>query len=140
MVNVAVMQTLKAHEWEKLLQSVEEIYDGAIEELKRASKEGKPTLIRDACEKGWLAVVEATNAFFLKRGLEPAESHKERREKLWKLEAEDDAVRTLGFYDRVNARAFSLHVQGFYEGALDEESVRRELEKVRRYIDEVKKL
>jgi len=140
MVNTAVKQTLKTHDWEKILQNVEEIYSEAIEELNRASKEGKPTLIRDACEKGWLAVVEATNLLFLKRGLEPAESHKDRREKLWKLEAEDDAVRASGFYDRVNARAFSLHVQGFYEGALDEESVRRELEKVRRYIDEIKKL
>ena len=132
--------TLGSHEAEKLLQNIEEIYKGAVEELERAFKEGKPTLLRDSCEKGWLAVVETTNLLFLKKGLEPAESHKDRREKLWKLETEDDTLKALGIYDRVNARAFSLHVQGFYEGSLDEESIKRELEKVRKYIDDVKKL
>ncbi len=134
------MSALGTHELEKIVRNIEEIYKGAVEELEKASREGKPTLLRNACEKGWLSVVEATNLLFLKRGLEPAESHKDRREKLWKLESEDDTIMTLGLYDRVNARAFNLHVQGFYEGALDEESVRRELEKVRKYIDDVEKL
>jgi len=131
---------LRSHEMERLLQSVEEIYRGAVEELKRASKESKPMLLRDSCEKGWLAVVEATNILFFKKSLGPAESHRDRREKLWKLEAEDATLKALGIYDRVNARAFSLHVQGFYEGTLDEESIKRELEMVRRYIDDVRKL
>ncbi|KPV62772.1 MAG: Archaeal PaREP1/PaREP8 family protein [Candidatus Bathyarchaeota archaeon BA1] len=131
---------LRPREEERLLQRVEEIYRGAVEELERASKEGKPMLLRDSCEKGWLAVVEATNILLLKKGLGPAESHRDRREKLWKLEAEDATLRALGIHDRVNARAFNLHMQGFYEGALDEESIKRELEKVRKYIDDVRKL
>lgn len=131
---------IKNPEVENLLRDVEEIYGSAMEEFETALRENRPTLLRDACEKGWLAVVEATNLLFLKKGLEQAKSHGDRREKLLKLEAEDPTLRELGIYDRVNARAFNLHVQGFYEGALDQQSIRIELEKVRRYIDEIKKL
>jgi len=134
------MSGMSAPDIEMQLQNVEEIYEAAVDELEKALRENRPVLFRDACEKGWLAVVEATNVLFLKKGLKPAESHGDRREKLWKLEAEDPTLKASGIYDRVNARAFTLHVQGFYEGALDQQSIKIELEKVRRYIDDVKKL
>jgi len=75
---------------------------GAVDELERASKEGKPMPLREFLREGWLAVVEATNILFFKRGLGPAESHRDRREKLWKLEAEDATLRALRIYPQSN--------------------------------------
>ncbi len=114
-----------------------EAYGKALEEYKRALKERDITLLRNACDKGWLAVVKATDALLVRKGIEPAKSHIDRRDKLWKLSKEDEGVRRLGFYDRLGARMLHLHIQGYYDGSVTFESVKVELEKVKEYINDV---
>ncbi len=124
----------------ELEKKVDEVYHESRNELDRAIKLQKPILLRDACEKAWLAVVEAANLLFAKKGIHEAISHSDRREKLWKLEQEDPKLRELGIYDRVNARAFTLHIQGFYEGSVHEDSLSIELDKVRKLVEDIKAL
>jgi len=124
----------------ELEKRVDEVYHQSRDELDRAIKLRKAILLRDACEKGWLAVVEAANLLFAKRRIQEAVSHSDRREKLWKLEQEDPKVRELGIYDRVNARAFTLHIQGFYDGAVQEDALSVELDKVKKLVEDIKTL
>lgn len=48
-------------------------------------------------------------------------------------------LKTSGIHHRLNTKAFDLRVQGLYEGAIDQQSIKTELEKVRKYIGDVKK-
>ena len=123
-----------------LLEDAENFTEEAIRELKRAEKEKNTILIRDACEKGWNAIIQATNALFLKKNLPLARSHWERRKRLEELERVDPVVANLGLMDRFSARDHHLHEQGFYEGILDLTTVKIELKKVERYVNDVKSL
>jgi len=63
---------------------------------------------------------------------------RDRRDKLWEVQEKDEEIRRLGFYDRLGARCYWLHVQGFYEGSLDEKAVAVELAKVKEFMEDVK--
>ncbi|WP_252901003.1 hypothetical protein [Vulcanisaeta sp. JCM 14467] len=89
-------------------------------------------LLRDAAEKGWLAVSKAVEALLRARGID-ARTYRERRDALARLGL--DYLR-----DRYAAREKFLHIDCFYDGLCDEDFVRRELDKVREIIDEVKEL
>jgi len=97
-------------------------------------------LFRDTSEKAWLPVVEATKSLFLTQGITPPKSHWERRRKLDELEQKDLKVRDLGLRDRFAARDYHLHQLGFCEGLIDENLMKIELEKVRKYIEDIEKL
>lgn len=58
----------------------------------------------------------------------------ERKKLLETLERNVEEVRKLGLADRMFARSKRLHSDGFYEGSVDEESFRTEIEKVKRYL------
>ena len=111
--------------------------------LKEASREfedgvrtGDLIKVRDAAEKAWNAVVQATNALILAlTGKVPA-SHWE-RSALRELEKVNEELERLGFRDRYGARERYLHETVFYEGIVNVEDVRYELEKVRKYLDDV---
>jgi len=112
----------------------------AEREFDRALKEKEKILFRDTSEKAWLAVVEATNSLFLTRGITQPKSHWERRRRLDELEEKDLKVRELGLRDRFAARDYYLHQLGFYKGLIDENLMKIELEKVRKYIEDIEKL
>jgi hypothetical protein len=96
--------------------------------------------IRDATEKLWNAIINATNALILKElDVVPA-SHWERRKLLEKLEDLLPEVEKLGLRDRYGARERYLHEMTFYDGIIDPEMLRREVNRVKKYLDDVKKL
>jgi len=97
-------------------------------------------LMRDACEKGWNATTQAVNALFLRRGVPLPRSHWERRKRLEDLEKADASVEKMGLLDRFSARDHHLHEQGFYEGIIDRDTLKTELEKVKRFIEDIKSL
>jgi hypothetical protein len=76
---------------------------------------------------------------YLRAEGEEALSHFERRKALRELEEEVEAVRRLGLRDRYMARYKALH-EAFYEGVADREEVRVELEKARKYVEDVEEL
>jgi len=107
--------------------------------LRRGSSWGDAVRIRDAAEKLWNAVVSATNALILHMlDVVPA-SRWERRKLLDKLE-ERPVVERLGLRDRYGARERYLHQMTFYDGIIDLEMLKIEVEKVRRYISDVERL
>ena len=59
---------------EDFIEEAEKIKEEAAEELEKAEKENNAILFRDACEKGWNAIIQATNALFIKK--EPATCEK----------------------------------------------------------------
>jgi len=122
------------------VKGAKDLLTEAEKEFERALKEENKILFRDASEKAWLAVVEATNYLFLTHGITPPKSHWERRRRLDELEEKDFKVRELGLRDRFAARDYHLHQLGFYEGLIDENLMKIELEKVRKYIEDIEKL
>jgi len=131
---------VKAEDAGTLLKEAREAYLKAREELERSLEKGDTMLLRDACEKGWLAIVKATDALLEGRGLGKGESYKDRRDKLWDLSRRDYTIETLGLHDRFGAREATLHIHGFYDGIVGLELANEELEKVERYLSDVEKL
>ena len=85
---------------EDFIEEAEKFNEEAAEELERAEKEKNAILFRDACEKGWNAIIQATNALFLKKNLPLAKSHWERRKRLEERESVDPGIENLGLADR----------------------------------------
>lgn len=104
----------------KLLDEVEKILERSKEEFSRGERNGDNITIRDAAEKAWNAVVKATDYL--------------------ELEKAELSVRKKGVIDRYMAREQSLHEFCFHEGIYSIERIGKDLEKVKRYIDDVKEL
>jgi hypothetical protein len=110
------------------------------EEIKEGLKDKDVLRIRDGAEKLWNAVVSAANALVLSyTDIVPA-SHWERRKLLDKLEEEDPEVEKLGLRDRYGARERYLHEMTFYDGIIDPDMLRREMEKVKKFIEDVQRI
>jgi hypothetical protein len=101
---------------------------------------GDPVRVRDAAEKAWNAVVQATDALiYAFTGSRPL-SHYERRVALREIERRFEGVKRLGLRDRYMARYKVLHGETFYEGVVDLGEVEVELEKVEEYVRDVELL
>ncbi|ACB40053.1 DUF5618 family protein [Pyrobaculum neutrophilum] len=114
-----------------MLEEARRALKAAYEELERFGKTGDPMLVRDAAEKGWLAVVEAVEELLGAYGVE-AKTYREKR----------DALYRLGFaelVDRFAAREKLLHIDCFYDGMCDEQYVREYLKDVEDILDEVRR-
>jgi hypothetical protein len=112
-------------------------YEESLREFEEGVKESNPYKIRDAAEKAWNAVVQATNALLLKLMGKLPSSHWERRKMLRELEKKLPEVGRLMLRDRYGARERHLHEMVFYEGVIDVEDVKYELEKVEAYLSDV---
>jgi hypothetical protein len=101
---------------------------------------GDPVRVRDAAEKAWNAVVQATDALiYAFTGSRPL-SHYERRVALREIERRFEGVKRLGLRDRYMARYKVLQGETFYEGVVDLGEVEVELEKVEEYLKDVELL
>jgi len=114
-------------------------FEESIKEFEEGVRENNPYKIRDSAEKAWNAVVQATNALILKLSGKLPSSHWERRRMLRELETRIPEIGKLMLRDRYGARERHLHEMVFYEGNIDVEDIRYELEKVRAYLDDVSK-
>lgn len=114
--------------------------DLALMELEEYRRGREVPRLRDACEKGWLAALLATDALLAELGFGKPGSHAERRALLRELESRVPEAAKLGLRDRFGARGYYLHILGYHEGSLREDEVAEELEKVRMYIEDVEKL
>jgi len=112
----------------------------AKKEFDEYIRERDPMKLRDACEKAWLSVVLATDYLLVRVGAYKPRGRAERKKLLETLEKNVEEVKKLGLADRMFARSERLHSDGFYEGSMDEESFRTEIEKVERYLSDVQKV
>lgn len=122
------------------LEDARKALDLALMELEEYRKGREVLRLRDACEKGWLAALLATDALLAELGFGKPGSYAERRALLRELESRVPEAAELGLRDRFGARGYYLHILGYHEGSLREDEVAEELEKVRKYIEDVEKL
>jgi hypothetical protein len=122
------------------LEDARKALDLALMELEEYRKGREVLRLRDACEKGWLAALLATDALLAELGFGKPGSYAERRALLRELESRVPEAAELGLRDRFGARGYYLHILGYHEGSLREDEVAEELEKVRMYIEDVEKL
>lgn len=98
----------------KQYETPREIYSKAIEERKSTD----PLKRREACEKGWLAVVEAVDLFLKRNGLSvhkgSAEAHSERKFFLSRLASKNSNARKI--LKLTSEVSEYLHGVCFYEG------------------------
>ncbi|MCU7787739.1 hypothetical protein ODS41_07405 [Pyrobaculum sp. 3827-6] len=134
------MQLGVAGRVKELIEDAEAFARAAEGEFGEAVVKGDRILVRDAAEKACNAVVQATNALILALAGKMPMSHYERRVMLRELEKRHPVVRDLGLRDRYMARYKILHGEAFYEGVVDIEELKVELEKVRQYVEDVKKV
>ena len=112
----------------------------ALKEFKVGVENNDAIRIRDAAEKAWNAVVQATNALVLYYLGKTPSSHWERRRLLRELERVKPEVESLGLRDRYSARERNLYELVFYEGVVDVNDVEFELEEAKRYVEDVRRL
>jgi len=123
-----------------VLEEAKRALELADRELEEFCRERDALRLRDACEKGWLAVLLATDALLAELGLGKPESYAERRVLLRELERKVPRTEKLGLRDRLGARGYYLHILGYHEGSLREDEVAEELSKARKYVEDVKRL
>jgi len=123
-----------------LIDEAETFLKVAREEFEAAVAKNDVVRIRDSAEKAWNAVVQSTNGLLLALTGKLPLSHYERRVMLRDAEKSNLKVRELGVRDRYMARFRVLHGETFYEGVVDIEELRLELNKVEEYINDIKKI
>lgn len=122
------------------LKDARDFLDKGLKEFEEALKVNDNIMIRDAAEKLWNAVISAANALILSYLDSVPASHWERRKLLEKLEDLSPDIEKLGLRDKYGARERYLHEMTFYDGIIDIEMLRREIGKVKEYIEDVEKL
>ena len=118
------------------LNLARDLLQAAREEFARAeeAKGGAAVIgLRNACGKGWLAALEATNYYFLMQGVPISEL------------PENDRGRKyfVGTYmDRDMRRAYiemrqTFHVDGYYEGIVEFDDMPSHLSELEEYINDI---
>lgn len=121
-------------EFNKCIKESEEILIFALNEFKKAKKERDEMLARQACEKAYLALIKAFNAFFIKKGKKLNElplGERGRRYFLHSLAGKQ----LQNFYDSFRNR---LHIDGFHEGIIIFEELEDDLNEIEKFINTLK--
>ena len=111
------------------------------EALREAEIEARsPVAIRrrDACDKGFLAVVKAVDQLLVKHGYPEPERHGERFGYLRELENKVPRIGEAQISEKFGARFGKAHVACFYEGRI--ELAGEEVKKARQLVEEIKRL
>ena len=119
-----------AEGWRRKLEEAKEFLDMAVAEFGEARASGDGKRAQDACGKVWLAVVRATEALFLKRGIEPRKlpkSHKGRRFLLGRMGSRE--MRRL-----FHSLQAIFHIDGYYDGLVDWERLPEQIEDAREFL------
>ncbi|MFQ6071878.1 MAG: PaREP1 family protein [Methanosarcinales archaeon] len=124
----------------KYIDEAKKFYEEAVIELERGKKENNTILIRDAGEKAWNAVLQATNALIESRGMSIPTSHHERRKKILEIARIEHKIREKGIRDRYMAREQSLHEDCFYDGIFTLSLLEEDIQKVKKYIEDIEEL
>ena len=124
------------------LSEARKFSDSALAEFEKGEKEKSDVTMRDAAEKAWNAVLQATNALLIARGFpeKKIKTHRDRRLALDTLETKDPGVRDKGLRERFGAREHHLHERCFYDGEYLPESVRGDILKAKEYVEDIEKL
>lgn len=122
----------------RYLLAAKKFHQQALAEFESADSDD--TRIRQAAEKGWGAVVQATNHLLEKRKIKVPRGTQRRLERLADLEDKDSRVRKAAVTDRYRAFLQTLHSECFYDGVYSVKLVQRELRRLGEFIRQVESL
>ena len=121
---------------EDRLQLARELVQVARNEFAKAEEaKGRAAVIglRNACGKGWLAVLEATNCYFLIQSVPEAElPQNDRGRKYFAAQYMDRSMRR-GYLEMRE----TFHIDGYYDASLDFDEMPRHLNELEEYINSI---
>jgi uncharacterized protein (UPF0332 family) len=118
------------------LKEAKKLYQKALEEFEKAKEKSDGTVLRDACGKGWLSVIEATYALLVKRGVKEEELPKGDRGRRYMVNKYfERELKPYYFFLREE-----FHIEGYYEGSLDFDEVQIRLDDLNLYIQKIEEL
>ena len=121
------------------LNHARELLQAGREEFARAEEaKGRAAVIglRNACGKGWLAVLEATYCYFLMQGVPESQLPENDRGRFF----------FVGQYmNREMRRAYNdmrqiFHISGYYDGIVEFDDMPRYLSELEEYIDQIEEI
>ena len=119
------------------LDSARKLYEEALDAFKVGRRSEDPKAIREAAEKAWGSIVQATNSLIEKRRLPVPRTPAERRARLADLERLDTRFKEMGFRDRFGAREHYLHEDCYFDGICPVDLLEEDIfGKVRAYIED----
>jgi hypothetical protein len=122
----------------KYLDDARVLYREALNELERWRQTQDEAVLRDAAEKGWGAVTQATNDLLDTYGRKAPRGTGARRSELLALERQDRQLRSLRLQDRFSSAEVVLHLDCFYDGTCPASLVTEiVVERVKEYLDDV---
>ena len=115
------------------IEKAKRYYKIGLDEIDKSKGNGEIEYAVDGCEKGWLAIVLATNALFLSKGIKEDKlpnTHRGRRFFLSKY-----GTRNLR---RIFSASYgTLHIDAFYDQLIDFKEIAETMDDVKKYIDTV---
>ena len=118
------------------LEDAKKLCGKAVEEFEIAREKSDRVFLCDACAKGWLSAIEATYALLLKKGVKEEELLKTdwgRRYIVHRYAGRE--LKWLYFSLRDN-----LHIECYYERALDFDEVQMQLDELKYYIEKIEEV
>ncbi len=125
----------------KYLDGARKLYAQSLKELGEWERTRDQTILRDAAEKAWGAVVLATNEVLEARGRRVPSGTNARRDELDALERKDRRLRGMRLRARFAAVELQLHRDCFYDGQCPMPGVRDSVtEDVKEFLDDAAEL
>ena len=119
------------------LEKAKELYQKALKEFERAKEKNDSTILKDACAKGWLSTTEATYALLVKKGVKeeklPKRGDRGRRYMVNKYAGMELEL----LYKSLRN---DLDIEGYYDGSLSFDEVKRDLDYLNLYIQRIEGL
>ena len=113
-----------------------ELLQAAREEFARAedARGGAAVIgLRNSCGKGWLAALEAANAYFLVQGVPEAELPDNDRGRKYLVGRHMDREMRRAYIDMRQ----TFHIDGYYEGIVEFEDMPRHLDELEEFIEAI---
>ena len=128
---------MEKREVKELITDAEKLYEEALKEV-------KVDKIRNGAEKAWGAVVRATDALLVDRGMPfptGPTAMRDRRDRLSKILLKEPELMKMGVWERFHARESDLHGRCFYEGVCEpKEFITLKIFETKDYLEDVKRL
>lgn len=116
-----------------LLKEAKIYYQKAIKEFEEAKRNNDKLRIQDACAKAWLGVIKATEALFLRKGVNKSELPKtDRGRKVFLRRYGNRELRRMFSSMRDN-----LHIHGYYDNLVEFDELPEYLDDVKEYIERI---
>ncbi len=118
------------------LEDAKKLYRKAVEEFEIAREKSDRIFLCDACAKGWLSAIEATYALVLKKGVEEEELLKTDWGRRYMVHRYAEKELELYYFSLRD----NLHIECYYERALDFDEVQIQLNDLKYYIEKIEEL